>query len=412
MSAVSDDLVTSARAPTSMTSPYAGCRMPRCRMPCRTPHPDRARDGGVTVWTRERRGEQEWDAHAGPARSPPPRPTVAAVSPLPARRSARLGWGVIKAEAALARRVIGSPFDDSPDDDGVYGAGRGQPFELVVLGDSSAAGMGADAPHETVGAIIASGVSALTGRRVRLTNPAVVGAESSDLERQLANALEDVLRPRRRAHHGRRQRRDPPHRAVGVGARARADGAADPGPGLRGRRGHVPRPRDHPADPAAAAVADEAVVARPRGRPDRRGRRGRRSNRVARRPPRARVRRVAPRDVQQGPLPPVGRRLRPGRRGAAAERVRGAGGLGRRHHRPAARAAPRRGRGAGGRGGRPGRQGAGHRGRADRDRGPGARAAGPVGRAAAAPARRRAAGRGHPRGADGCRGRAGGRRAA
>jgi lysophospholipase L1-like esterase len=55
--------------------------------------------------------------------------------------------------------------------------------------------MGADEPHETVGAIIASGVSALTGRRVRLTNRAVVGAESSDLERQLANALEDVLRP-------------------------------------------------------------------------------------------------------------------------------------------------------------------------------------------------------------------------
>jgi len=105
------------------------------------------------------------------------------------------GWGLIKAEAALARRIIGSPFDDSPEDEGVYGAGAGEPYELVVLGDSSAAGLGADAPHETVGAIIANGVAALTGRRVRLTNRAVVGAESSDLERQLANALEDVLRP-------------------------------------------------------------------------------------------------------------------------------------------------------------------------------------------------------------------------
>ena len=85
------------------------------------------------------------------------------------------GWGVIKAEAALARRVIGSPFDDSPDDNGVYGSGRGEPFDIVVLGDSSAAGMGTDAAHETVGAIIASGVAALTGRRVRLTNRAVVG---------------------------------------------------------------------------------------------------------------------------------------------------------------------------------------------------------------------------------------------
>ncbi len=106
-----------------------------------------------------------------------------------------LGYGVIKAEAALARRVIGAPFDDSPDDNGVYGAGLGEPWELLMLGDSSAAGMGADLPHETVGAIVASGVAALTGRPAHLTNRAVVGAESSDLERQLANALEEVLRP-------------------------------------------------------------------------------------------------------------------------------------------------------------------------------------------------------------------------
>ncbi len=105
------------------------------------------------------------------------------------------GWGVIKAEAALARRVIGTPFDDSPDDDGVYGAGSGTPYDVIVLGDSSAAGMGAEHPHETVGGIVASGVAALTGRPVRLTNRAVVGAESSDLERQLACALEEVAHP-------------------------------------------------------------------------------------------------------------------------------------------------------------------------------------------------------------------------
>ncbi|WP_307812317.1 SGNH/GDSL hydrolase family protein [Phycicoccus sp. CSK15P-2] len=106
-----------------------------------------------------------------------------------------LGYAVIKAEAALARRVIGTPFDTSPDDDGMYGAGRGEPYELVVLGDSSAAGMGADHPYETVGAIVANGVSAITGRPVRLTNRAVVGAESGSLERQLANALKEVLHP-------------------------------------------------------------------------------------------------------------------------------------------------------------------------------------------------------------------------
>lgn len=106
-----------------------------------------------------------------------------------------LGYGIIKVEAALARRVIGTPFDDSPDDDGRYGAGLGPPYEIVVLGDSSAAGMGAEEARETVGAIVANGVAALTGRPVRLTNRAVVGAESGDLERQLATALEEVLRP-------------------------------------------------------------------------------------------------------------------------------------------------------------------------------------------------------------------------
>ena len=75
------------------------------------------------------------------------------------------------------------------------GAGTGDPVDLVVLGDSSAAGMGCDHPHETVGAIIGNGVSALTGRPVRLTNTAVVGAESADLELQLANALDVVPRP-------------------------------------------------------------------------------------------------------------------------------------------------------------------------------------------------------------------------
>ncbi|NYG07414.1 lysophospholipase L1-like esterase [Phycicoccus badiiscoriae] len=106
-----------------------------------------------------------------------------------------LGYGVLKAEAKVARRIVGQPFDGSPDDNGTYGSGVGEPVELVVLGDSSAAGMGADHRYQTVGAIIANGVSALTGRPVRLTNTAVVGAESSGLELQLANALDQVARP-------------------------------------------------------------------------------------------------------------------------------------------------------------------------------------------------------------------------
>ena len=90
---------------------------------------------------------------------------------------------------------MGIHFEGAPDDNGVYGAGIGDPIELVVLGDSSAAGMGADNRYQTVGAIIATGISALTGRPVQLTNTAVIGAESSGLEAQLTRALEQVERP-------------------------------------------------------------------------------------------------------------------------------------------------------------------------------------------------------------------------
>ncbi|WP_406832136.1 SGNH/GDSL hydrolase family protein [Pedococcus sp. KACC 23699] len=106
-----------------------------------------------------------------------------------------VGYGVLRVEAGIARRLVGQPFDGAPDDNGTYGAGSGEPVELIVLGDSSAAGMGADRPHQTVGAIIANGVSALTGRPVHLTNTAVIGSESSGLELQLANALDRVARP-------------------------------------------------------------------------------------------------------------------------------------------------------------------------------------------------------------------------
>jgi lysophospholipase L1-like esterase len=106
-----------------------------------------------------------------------------------------VGFGVLKVEAKLARRIVGKVFDSAPDDDGRYGSGRGEPVELVVLGDSSAAGMGADTPQQTVGAIIANGISALSGKPVQLTNVAVIGAESSGLVDQVARALEEVPNP-------------------------------------------------------------------------------------------------------------------------------------------------------------------------------------------------------------------------
>ena len=123
-----------------------------------------------------------------------------------------------------------------------------------MLGDSSAAGMGADNRYQTVGAIIATGVSALTGRPVRLTNAAVIGAESSGLERQLANALEQVPRPDVAVIMvGANDVTHRINRAVAVRhlestvQRLREVGAEVV-------VGHLPRPRHHRADPPAAAA--------------------------------------------------------------------------------------------------------------------------------------------------------------
>lgn len=105
------------------------------------------------------------------------------------------GYGLIRAEAEFARRLIGRPFDDSPDDNGVYGHGPGELIELLMLGDSTAAGLGTDERSQTIGAILASGLAALSGRRVRLTNVAVVGAESAGLDDQIGRALDAVEKP-------------------------------------------------------------------------------------------------------------------------------------------------------------------------------------------------------------------------
>jgi lysophospholipase L1-like esterase len=106
-----------------------------------------------------------------------------------------VGFGVLKAEALLARRIVGRSFEGAPEHNGRYGSGLGYPVQFVVLGDSSAAGMGADTAQQTVGAIIANGVSALSGRPVQLTNVAVIGAESSGLDNQLAEVLQEVDNP-------------------------------------------------------------------------------------------------------------------------------------------------------------------------------------------------------------------------
>lgn len=106
------------------------------------------------------------------------------------------GWAVLKGEAAMARRiVVGNPLGGAPDDQGTYGSAPGKMLDLLVLGDSSAKGLGADIPQQTVGAINATALAAIAGQRVRLTNVAVVGAVSTDLDRQVQEALSLVPHP-------------------------------------------------------------------------------------------------------------------------------------------------------------------------------------------------------------------------
>jgi lysophospholipase L1-like esterase len=98
-------------------------------------------------------------------------------------------------QAEAARRVVGKPLGEvAPAADGKYKKKYGATLELLVLGDSIAAGLGADLPKETFGARLASRLAKASRRTVRLTTAARVGSESSMLAGQLA-ALPASYRP-------------------------------------------------------------------------------------------------------------------------------------------------------------------------------------------------------------------------
>jgi lysophospholipase L1-like esterase len=98
-------------------------------------------------------------------------------------------YGLLNEQAKRAHRTVGPPRGAPPDGDGKWGHGEGRSIRLAVLGDSGAAGLGVDRAIETPGVLIASGLSELAGRPVRLTNVAKVGATSSDLPRQVEIAI-------------------------------------------------------------------------------------------------------------------------------------------------------------------------------------------------------------------------------
>jgi lysophospholipase L1-like esterase len=101
--------------------------------------------------------------------------------------------GLLLAEAALARRMIGLPTESPLNADGDYlparGPSVGRPLRLAVLGDSGAAGLGVDLPEQTPGAVIAQQLADTAARPVTLRSLAVVGAQSGGLPAQIDRVL-------------------------------------------------------------------------------------------------------------------------------------------------------------------------------------------------------------------------------
>ena len=107
-------------------------------------------------------------------------------------------YGLVATQARLARaRVgpVGTPFSL----DGTYAPSAASPsgddgpaLRLAMVGDSGAAGLGAETPRDTPGAVLARGLAAATGRAVLLRSTAVVGARSADLAAQVDLLLEDA----------------------------------------------------------------------------------------------------------------------------------------------------------------------------------------------------------------------------
>ena len=99
-------------------------------------------------------------------------------------------YGLLRAEALMARRAIGNADGEPPNATGWYGKGRpGPALKVALLGDSSAAGYGVERVEQTPGAHLASGLAEGADRRVYLRSVAKVGAQTRDLRGQIDLAL-------------------------------------------------------------------------------------------------------------------------------------------------------------------------------------------------------------------------------
>lgn len=143
---------------------------------------------------------------AGAVESRPVREVGAAVAATAAGAGASWGaYNLLVWQAQKARTVIPHRTDNAPNGDGVYLPDGSGPFKftresavdlhLTVFGDSTAAGLGADVADETPGVLVARRVAAETGRVVRYSNKAIVGATSKGLAAQIDAMLIARERP-------------------------------------------------------------------------------------------------------------------------------------------------------------------------------------------------------------------------
>ena len=120
---------------------------------------------------------------------------VAAVAAVGSVGASRGAYELLAAQARIARKVIPKPTTWPFNGDGLYLPGASSPqtwrvgmkadLELMIFGDSTAAGLGASSRNELPGVLIAKGVAEESGQSVRLSTKAIVGASSKGLWSQI-----------------------------------------------------------------------------------------------------------------------------------------------------------------------------------------------------------------------------------
>lgn len=104
------------------------------------------------------------------------------------------GREVLRRQARTARAAIGHPLGDAVHvADKTFKARYGDPIALLLLGDSIAAGLGAEKPKHTLGAQLSSRVAKSTRRSVRLCTAARVGSETSMVLAQVQDLPEGYV---------------------------------------------------------------------------------------------------------------------------------------------------------------------------------------------------------------------------